>query len=407
MQKKEIEEGIRQGLVGSEVLCELENIACSSCIVTTYNQWILFYKNHDDKVERFEFFIEKNVQKSFLPTKESLTRLTGLLYSCMSWDDLRKKSFFPYLSDHLVKDLCDILWLGLQICIAIDEFTKCLPSRNDTNQQKTISKVANAIRRINGTLIISGFRRSDGQDISTASSRPVNTFCLSPVTISERAEFEPLRERIKDYYVQHKLLFPFYLNECVTFSPGLMGLWLEVLNKDKSIVFEELNPPILGTIISIVSKDKLYFSTYWIQCFQCIPMHGQDVECNDIFRLACLDQYEDHDAIIHLSIDAGFLNPFLVLRPSVFKVYNNEERQYFGRIYKAFWSAADKGNSLEEMLLCALGLRQLYSCTMPLCSVAAIVCGRLVNSYHTASWSADVDSDISWLNGGGTYLPVL
>ena len=33
---------------------------------------------------------------------------------------------------------------------------------------------------------------------------------------------------------------------------------------------------------------------------------------------------------------------------------------YFERIYRAFsftsWSGTDKGNSLEEMLLCALGL---------------------------------------------------
>ena len=81
--KTDIDDTIRQGLVGSEVLCELENIGYSLCIVTTYNRWI-FYKNYDDKIQRFEFNIEieKNVcQGSFLSTKASLTSLTGLLYS--------------------------------------------------------------------------------------------------------------------------------------------------------------------------------------------------------------------------------------------------------------------------------------------------------------------------------------
>ena len=93
---------------------------------------------------------------------------------------------------------------------------------------------------------------------------------LSPVSVSEHNEFKPLFDSIMEY--NKNQMFPCYLYECVKFSPGLMGLRLQLLKENKSIAFEAFNPPVLGIISNIISNNnKWYFSSYWTELFTCIP----------------------------------------------------------------------------------------------------------------------------------------
>lgn len=108
--------------------------------------------------------------------------------------------------------------------------------------------------------------------------------------------------------------FPHYVYECIKFSPGLIGLWLEGRNKSgRNILYMELCPPVLLVIKEKVLEQKSYFSDYWKECFSCSQQP---------FCLCCLDKYEIVGAIIHTSNNGGFLNPFLVLHPTVMNKMN-------------------------------------------------------------------------------------
>lgn len=52
-----IEEGVVQGLLGSEVICDLESVDRSKCIVTNYKQW-MFYDNCQDYIYCFHYNLE-------------------------------------------------------------------------------------------------------------------------------------------------------------------------------------------------------------------------------------------------------------------------------------------------------------------------------------------------------------
>ena len=69
-------EGVVQGLLDSEVICDLELLDRSLCIVTNYKHWI-FYDNCQDYIFRYEYNLE--MEGLMMPKKESLKHLTGLL----------------------------------------------------------------------------------------------------------------------------------------------------------------------------------------------------------------------------------------------------------------------------------------------------------------------------------------
>ena len=83
--KGDIEEGVVQGLLGSEVICDLENVDRSLCIVTNYKQWI-FYDNCQDHIYRFDYNLEMEGLR-MMPKKESLKHLTGLLVAFLRMPD--------------------------------------------------------------------------------------------------------------------------------------------------------------------------------------------------------------------------------------------------------------------------------------------------------------------------------
>ena len=81
--KGSIEEGVLQGLIGSEVICDLECVDRSLCIVTNYRRWI-FYNNCQDHIYRFDYNLEMEEKLVMMPKKESLRQLAGFLFSFLS-----------------------------------------------------------------------------------------------------------------------------------------------------------------------------------------------------------------------------------------------------------------------------------------------------------------------------------
>ena len=83
--KGDFEEGVVQGLLGSEVICDLESLDRSLCIVTNYKHWI-FYDNRQTSILRYPYNLEMEGY-SMKPKKESLKHLTGLLVTFLRIPD--------------------------------------------------------------------------------------------------------------------------------------------------------------------------------------------------------------------------------------------------------------------------------------------------------------------------------
>ena len=82
--KGDIDEGFVQGLLGSEVICDLESLDRSLCIVTNYKHW-MFYDNRNDSIFCYEYILE--MERLMKPKKESLKHLTGLLVTFLRIQD--------------------------------------------------------------------------------------------------------------------------------------------------------------------------------------------------------------------------------------------------------------------------------------------------------------------------------
>ena len=143
---------------------------------------------------------------------------------------------------------------------------------------------------IGGFLVFSGFSYRDAGRICTCSGRPVVEKILLPMTKCERDEYKDLIDSIRESYSIPSFLH--YLYECVKFSPGLLGLWLEAIINSKisakpgipePIAYKDICPFLL-TIKECVMKQNQYFSSYWKQCFD--PVH-KNIDC-----LPCLLEYE-------------------------------------------------------------------------------------------------------------------
>ena len=163
-----------------------------------------------------------------------------------------------------------------------------------------MSQLTSSLYSIGGFLVFSGFSYHDIGKIATCSGRYVMEKILLPVQkneCNERNECRCLIYSIRGYYPN--TTFPHNLYECVKFSPGPLGLWLEIIQ------------PIVLTITDIVASQKPYFSSYWKECF--------DSSACDIFNLPCLQQYKKDHAVIHINKGKSFLNQFLHLHPDVFQ----------------------------------------------------------------------------------------
>ena len=66
--------------------------------------------------------------------------------------------------------------------------------------------------------------------------------------------------------------FPFALYEWTKFSPGLMGLWLEIgqsspgANKEIATICN-LNPPVVLNLSGKIASECQFFKQYWEECF--------------------------------------------------------------------------------------------------------------------------------------------
>ena len=176
--------------------------------------------------------------------------------------------------------------------------------------------------------------------------------------------------------------FPHFIYECVKYSSGLLGFWLEELIKGNSINKPaDLNPPIVETIAGRVEEHNVVFDDYWKECF------SERQEGVSPFHTDCLVMLEDLDLIIRMDNGTlGFVNPFLLLHPSVVRYLKPQVKVFLSMLVPAFtkptWDGITKRKALEIMIVAALGLRQLYSNSATFSSVLKIMCGTVNYSNH-------------------------
>ena len=261
---------------------------------------------------------------------------------------------------YVVARTCKCTCTFNNIAVVVDEFSKCLKDTEKDTVPKQLSTITNQIYSKNDCVVFSGFSLNDENIVTTSSGRPVQSFFLRPVFSYNRHEFEPLLQNIKKYYTNQS--FPHYLYECTKFSPGLLGLWLEMLCKKKKVAsIVDLCPPIVQCTAKKVEAEPSFFDCYWIHLF---------TNPRFPYKNKYLDKYERDDVIIRMDRDLGFLNPFLLLHPKVFQYLtsNNYMCHLFECVQTAFtpltWVPHTKGKALETLIVAALGLRQLYSDTV-------------------------------------------
>lgn len=298
----------------------------------------------------------------------------------ITWGTFKSYPFLPCLTIKRVLDLintCLPMFAGKPVLFAADEFSHVLKDLkeldvSDSIRRTAISSITSSHE--NCTLLVSGFEVENNSFFQSISTRPVENYWLLPVTSADRKYYQPLIQQLKDYYKKDND-FPFLLYEWTKFSPGLLGLWLEKLINCKVSKIEDLRPPVLEDISSMVEKDKTFYASYWKECF--------DLRVTtNVLKLNCMKKYEAVGTFIQLSSTEGFLNPFLVIHPSVSSKYMKSESDLFNRIIAAFtkdpseWVPAAKGDALERMIACALELRQIHSSgSFPFTTIVNALCG--------------------------------
>ena len=306
----------------------------------------------------------------------------------LGWLLFQNSSFISLLTLNRVLELVNMClpqYSNKGIVVAADEFSEVLKGlrSNSELQDDQISLILSSITqpiysRPCSALIVSGFVVEDLQLLMTASSRPLTMLWLNPAEQSTREQYYPILEELKKRYPKEGT-FPFALYEWTKFSPGLLGLWLEMHKANCPILsIAQLNPPVVGALAYKLAQEPSFFAEYWKECF--------DLKTEDLLGLKCLRKYEQFYALIHLVPPddqglLGFLNPFLVIHNLMRENYSEAEMDVFRKLESAFttvpWDADAKGNALEMLVVSALQLRQIHtqSYSFSFSKVLSALCG--------------------------------
>ena len=357
-----------------DVVCEHVRKSGQFAICISYNSRTKYVEEEKDSLlESLAWYFWARVVHAIVNTvnKQEIT-----------WGTFKSYPFLPCLTIRRVLDLinkCLPMFAGKPVLFAADEFSHVLKDLkkldvSDSIRRTAIESITSSIYNENCTLLVSGFEVENNSVFQTVSTRPVERYWLLPVTSADRKHYQPLIQQLKDYYKKDND-FPFLLYEWTKFSPGLLGLWLEKLITCKVSKIEDLRPPVLEDISSMVAKDKTFYASYWKECFD---MRGT----TNVLKLNCMKKYEAVGTFIQLSSTEGFLNPFLVIHPFVSNKYMKSESDLFNRIIAAFtkdpseWDPDAKDDVLEKTIACALELRQIHSSgSFPFTSIVNALCG--------------------------------
>jgi len=79
--KDDMEQGMAQNLLGCEVLSDVEQLPVVFGIVTNYTQWI-FFRSETDCIYEHDATID--LGEKGMPTKKSLKKIAGMIYSLLA-----------------------------------------------------------------------------------------------------------------------------------------------------------------------------------------------------------------------------------------------------------------------------------------------------------------------------------
>ena len=195
----------------------------------------------------------------------------------LGWLSFQNSSFISLLTLNRVLELVNMClpqYSNKGIVVAADEFSKVVKGLRSKSelQDDQISLILSSITepiysRPCSALIVSGFVVQDLQWLMTASSRPLTMLWLNPAVQSTWEQYYPILEELKKRYPKAGT-FPFALYEWTKFSPGLLGLWLEMHKATCPILsIDQLNPPVVGALAKKLAREPSFFAEYWKECF--------------------------------------------------------------------------------------------------------------------------------------------
>ena len=286
------------------------------------------------------------------------------------FEDFHSEKFFRRMDSAKAKHAARKLGCGDEFIIVADEFSSLFDhllkesdDPNETASQKSekrrvaLSKLTTPIYNGSGLLILSGFQAEFGSRFGSVSRRPVNFVHLPMATQSSRHEYEQLKTALQKEYERLRAKLPTALYEWTKFSPGLLGLWLEKMKEDSTLlaVADNLSPPFTESLHGAEFGERV--AQYW--------RHVANANSTDE-AMTLLGDLEKRAMYLHHSISPGrgFLNPFILARSASLDSltsHNQMIRKLRDKFQAPNWTRKEKGKVLEQAVLLALSLRLAYT----------------------------------------------
>ena len=302
----------------------------------------------------------------------SLTRATGMK---IEWSDFKSFSFTKQLDWNHFDELCKKVipnYNSRKLVTVIDDLTNACPrNASQSIRHSFVSSIMTPIFNADSTVVFSGVNQSIL--VIHGSGRPTDHYVLNPFKKAQRMECAEVKNMIDGHY--HGKKYPHIVYECAKFSPGLLGVWLDMLEDMREVQgIEDLKYPSVNAVLQNVQADNKYFARYWEDCFKCdtFKISRSEYDYPNLYH-SC------DEACVHvLCSRCGFVNPLIILHNKIFSEFSVEERALFSMVQVSLqtdsWGPSEKGKVLNALLAAALGLRQIY-CKTPI-SLSNILCGK-------------------------------
>ena len=250
-----------------------------------------------------------------------------------SFHSIMEQSWFPLVDRRWADEVArKIGHTGTTWIVIADELSKLLDaisavatpnvsSSIDAATAKTASKVVlSSITTICdvGVLVASGFQQKFKEEFASLSGRPAVSVKLVPTIFKNRSEFKEMFTAVEEEYKKRGVPFAWMTLELLKYSPGLVGLWLEMLkNPVKATVttLSDLLPPIVNTLSHADMINKFFVAV------DNQLRHCATAELGETWTLTKDREAESLgivlDAEDNVKLNNYFLNPFFLFHDAL------------------------------------------------------------------------------------------
>jgi hypothetical protein len=241
----------------------------------------------------------------------------------------------------------------------------------DEAKMKLFSTITAPIYTAKAILVISGFTKGHSAVIRTSSGRTTELQTISPPTLKDHEQFDPLISMIAAKYKGRQRL-PHAALEVLKCNVGLLGFWYENIAMLPRHL-DDINVPMIDNASFVIEDDikkksktgtTPFLQRYWEHVVNAATKsHSHNM--NNFKDMA------ENGMLLYTTTDfTGFLNPLFIfhkkcqtvippllsLSPTPMNVFHNVMTAYEATL----WDVNAKGEALEALVTAILRIRQCY-----------------------------------------------